>query len=48
MLNRTSNGSVVIELLVSIALIIGVGATAHAVQSADSNNQSANQAMLSN
>lgn len=48
MLNRTSNGSVVIELLVSIALIIGVGATAHAVQHADSKTQSANQAMLSN
>ncbi len=46
MLNRTSNGSVVIELLVSIALIIGVGATAHAVQHSHSNAQASNQALL--
>lgn len=46
MLNRTSNGSVVIELLVSIALIIGVGATAHAVQNSDTKTQSTNQALL--
>lgn len=47
MLNGSSNGSVVVELIVSVALIVGVGLVAHVAQSGGSNGNPAVQIVAS-